>query len=216
MNEKKIITNLDELNELGRAQEIDLEKENKLVREITSNLKKVMRKGNITALSAPAIGYNKRIFCVDFSDSEIKTFINPLISYAEGLQLSREECTSIPGKQYIRPRNTIVDIYYQTPTGEIKNNRFEGVAATVFQHEIDHLEGITLEDIGLEVDNDFDEATQEEREEIINMYLDSLDLRRKDLNEEINSDEELKLVADRFRFIEALTRGDITLEPLEE
>ena len=32
-----------------------------------------MKKHNLTSLSAPAIGYNKRIFCIDFSDKEIKT-----------------------------------------------------------------------------------------------------------------------------------------------
>ena len=71
--------------------------------------------------------------------------------------------------------NTTVDIIYETPTGKIKTNRFSDVAAFVIQHEIDHLECVTLEDIGLEIESDFEEATQDERNEIINMYLDSLD-----------------------------------------
>lgn len=208
--------NLDELNELGRAQEIDVEKENKLVREIVSTIKSTMKKNNLVSLSAPGVGYNKRIFCVDFSDLEIKTFINPIITNATGLQLSREVCSSIPNKEYIRPRNTTIDLIYQTPQGVVKTNRYEGVAAFVFQHELDHLEGVTLEDMGLEIDSDFDEASDEDRSEIINMYLDSLDLRQKDLDAEIEADDELKVVSDRLRFIEALAKGDITLEALEE
>lgn len=215
MKEKRIM-NLDELNELGRAQEIDVEKENKLVREIVSTIKSVMKKNNLVSLSAPGVGYNKRIFCVDFSDLEIKTFINPIITNATGLQLSREICSSIPNKEYIRPRNTTIDLIYQTPQGIVKTNRYEGVAAFVFQHELDHLEGVTLEDMGLEIDSDFDEASDEERSEIINMYLDSLDLRQKDLDAEIEADDELKIVSDRLRFVEALAKGDITLEALEE
>lgn len=212
----KEVVNLEELNKLGRAQEIDHEKSGKLLREITSNIKRTMRKTGLISLSAPGIGYNKRIFCIDFSDKEIKSFINPVVTNATGLQLVRESCSSIPGKEYLVPRNSTIDVIYETPTGQIKTNRLKDVVAFVFQHEIDHLNGVTLEDIGLEVDSDFDEATAEEREEIIDMYLDSLDLRQRYLEETINSDEELKLVSDRLRFVEALARGDIEFEKQEE
>ena len=215
MNEKPIL-NLNELNSLGRAQEINREKDGKLLIEITANIKKTMRKNGLTSLSAPGIGYNKRVFCIDFSDQEIKTFINPVITNAEGLQLAKEICSSIPGKEYIRPRNTTVDIIYETPTGKIKTNRFSDVAAFVIQHEIDHLECVTLEDIGLEIESDFEEATQDERNEIINMYLDSLDLRQKDLDTEIESDDELKVVSERLKFTEALAKGEITFDKLDE
>lgn len=215
MNEKPIL-NLNELNSLGRAQEINREKDGKLLREITANIKKTMRKNGLTSLSAPGIGYNKRVFCIDFSDQEIKTFINPVITNAEGLQLAKEICSSIPGKEYIRPRNTTVDIIYETPTGKIKTNRFSDIAAFVIQHEIDHLECVTLEDIGLEIESDFEEATQDERNEIINMYLDSLDLRQKDLDTEIESDDELKVVSERLKFTEALAKGEITFDKLDE
>ena len=215
MNEKPIL-NLNELNSLGRAQEINREKDGKLLREITANIKKTMRKNGLTSLSAPGIGYNKRVFCIDFSDQEIKTFINPVITNAEGLQLAKEICSSIPGKEYIRPRNTTVDIIYETPTGKIKTNRFSDGAAFVIQHEIDHLECVTLEDIGLEIESDFEEATQDERNEIINMYLDSLDLRQKDLDTEIESDDELKVVSERLKFTEALAKGEITFDKLDE
>ena len=73
-----------------------------------------------------------------------------------------------------------------------------------------------MEDIGLEVDSDFDEATEEERQEIIEMYLDSLDLRQQYLEEVINDDEELHIVSERLRFIEALAKGEIALEELQE
>ncbi len=208
--------NLEELDKLGRSQEIDYEKEGKLLREIVGNIKRTMRKKELISLSAPGIGYNKRIFCIDFSDKEIKSFVNPVISNAEGLQLVREQCSSIPGKEYLVPRNSVLDIIYETPTGVIKTNRFKDVVAFVFQHEIDHLNGVTLEDIGLEVDSDFDNASQEEREEIIEMYLDSLDLRQKYLEEVINSDEELKMVSDRLKFVEALAKGEITFEEQKE
>lgn len=210
------INNLEELVELGRAEEIDTEKENKLVREIVSKIKRTMRKNNLTSLSAPAVGYNKRIFCVDYSDNEIKTYINPVVSLREGIHLSREVCSSIPGKEYIIPRNNIINIYYQRPNGEIKVQEFKGLASNVLQHEIDHLEGVTLDDMGLEIDKDFDEATEEERLEIINMYLDSLDIMLKDVKEEIEEDSELKAVSDRLNFTEAVVSGKVKLMKEED
>lgn len=212
----KEVVSLGQLNSLGRAQEIDHEKEAKLLREAVANVKRTMRKKDLISLSAPGVGYNKRIFCIDFSDKEIKTFVNPVIQYADGLQLVREQCSSIPDKEFLVPRNTVIDLIYETPTGGIQTKRFKDVVAFVIQHEINHLEGVTLEDIGLEVDSDFDEATEEERQEIIEMYLDSLDLRQQYLEEVINDDEELHIVSERLRFIEALAKGEIALEELQE
>lgn len=210
------INNLEELVELGRAEEIDTEKENKLVREIVSKIKRTMRKNNLTSLSAPAVGYNKRIFCVDYSDNEIKTYINPVVSIREGIHLSREVCSSIPGKEYIIPRNNVINIYYQRPNGEVKIQEFKGLASNVLQHEIDHLEGITLDDMGLEIDKDFDEATDEERLEIVNMYLDSLDIMLKDVKEDIENNEELKVISDRLNFTEAVVSGKVKLMKEED
>lgn len=210
------INNLEELVELGRAEEIDTQKENKLVREIVSKIKRTMRKNNLTSLSAPAVGYNKRIFCVDYSDNEIKTYINPVVSLREGIHLSREVCSSIPNKEYIIPRNNVINIYYQRPNGEVKIQEFKGLASNVLQHEIDHLEGITLEDMGLEIDKDFDEATEEERLEIVNMYLDSLDIMLKDVKEDIENNEELKVISDRLNFTEAVVSGKVKLMKEED
>ena len=212
---KSIITDLAKLDEQGRAEEIDIKKENKEMREIITFIKRTMRKNNLVSLSAPAIGYNKRIFCVDFSDKEIKTFINPLVTNLSGLELTREVCSSIPGKEFIRPRHSTIDIIYTNPQGIIKSNQFKGLAATVIQHELDHLDGITLADIGLEIEPDFDEGTEEEKFEIINMYLDSLDLAREDLIKDFQKDENLKKEYEADKFMEMLGQGKIKLEAVQ-
>lgn len=211
-----IITNLQDLINVGRCQEVDLEKELKEAREIIKNIKRTLRKNDsIVALSAPALGYNKRIFCVDYSDNEIKTYINPVIMNATGIQLSREVCSSLPGKEYIRPRNSEIDVIFQRPTGEINTQRFKGVAACTIQHEIDHLDGINLSDIGLEIDSDFDDASDDEKQQIIDMYLDSLDIKRSSIHDEIKEDPELNKISENLRFTEALARGDIKLEKID-
>lgn len=194
-----------------RAIEIDIKTENKLMREIISALKHTIELNNIVSLSAPAIGYDKRIFCIKF-DTEIKTFINPVIIQSKGIQLSREICTSIPGKTFIRPRNNDITVIYQKPSGPSESRQLVGLSAIVFQHELDHLEGLLLSDIGLEIDDDFENASEEEREEVINYYLDSLDLKRKELEDEIQSNEELKQLSDGIKFMESVYKGETQIE----
>ena len=177
-----------------RAEEINYEKDYSLMKEIIAKIKKTMKKNNLTSLSAPAIGHNKRIFCVDFSDKEIKTFINPMVLLTNGMELTREVCSSIIGKEFIRPRHTTIDIIYQRPDGTIKQNQFKGMAATVIQHELDHLDAITLNDIGLEIDSDFDEATDEERFAITDMYLKHLSEKHDNLVNEIEQDNTAKIM----------------------
>jgi peptide deformylase len=206
---KDIIT--DELKISDRAVEIDIKTENKEMRDIIKEIKDTMRKKNLKSLSAPAIGYNKRIFCIDFSDLEIKTFINPIIVEAKGISLSKETCTSIPGKFFIRPRNNDLAVVYQSPTGKVESRQIVGMAAYVFQHEMDHLDGILLSDIGLEIDDDFEKASEEDRMEVINAYLDCLDLKQKEISTEIENDPELKQISDASKFMESVYKGETEL-----
>lgn len=213
MSCKEILTlenNEIELSE--RAVEIDLRTQNKEAREIISEIKKTMREKGLASLSAPAIGYSRRIFCIDFKDKEIKTFINPIIVNAKGIQLSREKCTSIPGKEYIRPRNSEIDVMFQNPLAKPTSRKLIGLAAIVFQHEMDHIDGLLLSDVGLEIDEDFDNASEEERQEVVEAYLDSLDLMHKEINKEIEEDKELKQIDDARKFMTSVYKGETKLE----
>lgn len=199
-----------ELKLSDRATEINYAVDNKLIREIVSSLKHTIEKNNITALSAPAIGYEYRIFCIKFNE-EIKTFINPIIMDAKGLQLSREKCTSIPNKEFIIPRNNDLTVAYQRPTGKIETRQIVGLAALVFQHEMQHLDGILLCDLGLEIDNQWDEATDDERAEVLKEFLDSLDLYSSELEKEIQTDPELKQMSDAIDFMASVQTGETKL-----
>lgn len=210
---KDILTVDEHFDELStRCDEIDVRKDASAMREINKALKDTMRSKELVSLSAPAIGFDKRIFCLNFQDTEIKTFINPVIVEAKGLTLAKETCTSIPDKTFIRPRNTSVKVFYQRPTGQTESREFLGLAAVKIQHEIDHLDGLLLSDVGLEVDEDFENASEDERAEIVNEYLDSLDLKSKELGKEIEEDPQLKETSDAIKFIESVYRGETKLE----
>ena len=211
---KDIIT--DELQLSERAVEIDVRTQATEMREVIKALKDTMRAKGLSSLSAPAIGYNRRIFCIDFKDSEIKTFINPIIAQAKGMQLSIEKCVCIPDKEFMRPRNNDLMIIYQRPTGQIENRQIVGMSAIVFQHELDHLDGLLISDVGIEIDEDFHNATEEEQQEIINAYLDALDIKKKEIDTEINTNPELKQLSDGIDFMESVYKGETKIEPIKE
>ena len=77
---------------------------------------------------------------------------------------------------------------------------------------IDHLDGLILSDVSLEIDEDFDRATEEERAEVIKMYLESLDLCAEELTNDVNSDEDGRKLADAIRFIESVKKGETIVE----
>lgn len=206
---KEIITELDKLGD--RADEIDVKKDNNEMREIILELKETLREHkNGVGLAAPQIGYNRRIFVINFN-GDIRTFINPVITEAKGLTLNREGCLSLPGKEYLRPRNTEISVFYQTPLGKIESRKLIGLAACVFQHELDHLDGITLADIGLEIDEQFDKATEEEKDQVINAYLDSLDIKRKAAEEVVEENKDLKQQMDAINFIKAVNNKEVEI-----
>ena len=206
---------IDEEKLIGRCEEIDVVKQGPLMREIIKALKDTMDANNLRSLSASQIGYDKRIFCIRF-DVEIKTFINPVIVKASGLELAQETCTSFPGRTFLRPRNNDIKVMYQRPLGQVETRQLLGKAAVVFQHCLDHLDGINLPDISLEIDEDWDTLTDSEKEEIIGNYLDSIDLRNKDLTQQVEEDPDAKELKEGIEFLESVYKGETKLEPVKK
>lgn len=211
---KEIITDYDKLSEWSEV--IDPKKEGKLCQQIIGELKATMRANNLEYLTAPQIGYTKRIFCVRFNNNDYRTFINASISNMAKLTIAREECSSIPGKRFIIPRYNMIEMLYYTPMGQVEARKIMGRSAWVVHHCVDHLDGALTSDIGLEIDDMFDNASEDERAEVIKMYMEALDLRQKQLQEEIEADEDLKKMDDAIKFMDSVRKGETTLEPVYE
>jgi len=95
-------------------------------------------------LAAPQIGVQKRFFVFDHDD-EPGVIINPVIVESRGEAEFTEGCLSIPGLHFeiIRPAEIHVKGY--DLDGKEIDLELDDFAARVFQHEIDHLEGILME-----------------------------------------------------------------------
>lgn len=212
-NNLKIITDTDKLSK--RAQEVNAVSDKKNVDKVINKLKTILTKNkNLVALSAPQIGKDMRVFCINFA-GDIRAFINPMISKSEGLTLVRENCASIPDKEFIVPRNEKIIAFYQKPGGVPESNRFESVAAQVFQQQVNLLDGVLISDFGLEVFEEFDQATEEEKTEVINLYLDNLKTLSAKFESDIENSKDLKEISNAIKFMTAVANNEVTLESKE-
>ena len=210
----KIITDLSKLSD--RCDEISPFAEEKRVTKIVNDLKDTLIDNpNLVALCAPQLGHKLRIFCIKFANKEIKSFVNPMITKSEGIHLCREFNPSIPGKEYIMSRNDKIILTFQTPTGKIEENIFEGVVAEVIQQQVNMLDGVLLSDFGLEVLPEFDKASKEEQDQVINWWLDSLKEKNEALAKEIDSNEDLFKIKKAIEFMTKVASGEVKTEEVE-
>lgn len=217
MNILDYIYDVDQLSQ--SSTEIDTKKDSAEMRDIISSIKQKMEQDNLTALSAPQIGKQRRIFCIKFTEKKkgkktaesIRTFVNPVITGIRGLFIDRESDICLPEKQYIIVRNKDISIVYQNPLGNPVSQKYSGKAAAVIQLMMDHLDGVLLSDLGLEIDERFDAASEEEKNELLDAYMKSLDLQKKQLDEYIENDKELKSIKDAVSFIQSVREGETQL-----
>ena len=133
-----------------------LRKVSKEVKDIDQKLSKIydemcilMNNEKGIGLAAPQIGINERFFISkDFSNDSDQTiiFINPEIIEADDIVESKEGCLSIPGHyDYVKRNNRILVSYFDL-SGKNEKKEFSDIQSIVFQHELDHLDGILFPD----------------------------------------------------------------------
>lgn len=195
-----------------RSDEIDVRKENKLVKSIVLDLKFAIRKYGVLGMCANQIGTPVRIIVLNFN-GDLRAFINPLITKAEGLSFNREVLPNLPGKNYLVPRYNNISVTFMTANGKIQDCNLLGVAAHIMQQQVDLLEGILISDVGFEIDEDFENASEEEKAKVMELFLESIDLKREELEKEINEDDDLRKMREGIDFIQSVQRGETKVEP---
>jgi peptide deformylase len=104
---------------------------------------------NAAGLAAPQIGYNIRVMTVSDEKRTPTLVINPEITFRSPEQkIVTEGCLSIPGNSYKVSRPRVIKVKYYDIKGREVVARLSDWSARVFCHEYDHLEGITIDQIG--------------------------------------------------------------------
>jgi peptide deformylase len=97
-------------------------------------------------LAAPQIGVLKRIIIVNFND-KIEAFINPAVEIINGEKIEDEEgCLSIYSIKTKVKRAKKIKIKAIDLKGEKIELEAEDMLSRIFQHEVDHLNGILFID----------------------------------------------------------------------
>jgi len=128
--------------------DINSEFYNKLVVELVETLKST--EGGV-GLAAPQIGVNRRVVCVQRVDKEgepLEVYPNIRITAMRGdKECGGEGCLSVPDMYGQVMRSRDIDIAYTSvETMNDTTERIRGFAAVIFQHEVDHLEGVIYTD----------------------------------------------------------------------
>jgi peptide deformylase len=104
-------------------------------------------------IAAPQIGELVRVAVVDVSahpkalrSHGLLVFVDPVLVAAEGEELGREGCLSIPDLTGNVRRATWVRVEARSAAGEPVVVDAEGFEARAIQHELDHLDGILFVD----------------------------------------------------------------------
>jgi|GEM_PF-2208283 len=130
----------------------------KELRSIEKRLKDLGKnEPTMAGLAAPQIGIFKRVVMVDMNVAKrrdnsdtppnFQVFVNPQIIWKSvEVERDREACFSAGPFAAIIPRAKKVKVCAYTTSGELIVEDFEGYLARVFQHEIDHLDGIRFPD----------------------------------------------------------------------
>lgn len=102
-------------------------------------------------IAGPQVGINRRIVAVQRFDKDGEPFeFYPNIrieSLSGGIVYGQEGCLSVPGRRGIVPRHKVIAVSWKDPvTLETVRDTVQGFSAIIFQHEIDHLEGVLYTD----------------------------------------------------------------------
>lgn len=122
--------------------------------KLVDDMVDTMREAPGVGLAAPQIGISKRIIVVEFGDEanesipkQLYVMINPeIIKESNDKVPGVEGCLSVPGVVGRVNRSRVVTLRGQNIHGKPVKIRTQGWLARIFQHEIDHINGVLYTD----------------------------------------------------------------------
>jgi peptide deformylase len=146
---------------------------------LIEDMVETMRAAPGVGLAAPQVGVSQRLIVVEFGDEEdgadaqekpkkLYTLVNPEITrLSKETVIGTEGCLSIPEYVGDVERAEAVTVNAQTRHGQPVTIKAKGWLARIFQHEVDHLDGVLFPDRAEKVYRleDVEEKPEENEEE---------------------------------------------------
>lgn len=124
------------------------------LQDLITNMVETMREAPGVGLAAPQVGAAERVIVVEFGDEnddqvphKLYTLVNPeIIRFSRESEIGVEGCLSIPGflGEVERAEKVVVKGFNRH--GQSVKIKANGWLARIFQHEIDHLDGVLFTD----------------------------------------------------------------------
>lgn len=122
--------------------------------KLLDDMLETVREAPGVGLAAPQVGIDLRATVIEYPDDEenpeatMRTYelLNPEIIKAKGSEVGQEGCLSIPGIAADVDRATFVLVRAQDRYGKEFRIKVYDWLARIFQHEIDHLQGVLMTD----------------------------------------------------------------------
>jgi len=149
-------------------------KVDKNVQTVIDDMIETMREAPGVGLAAPQIGLSERIIVVEYFEREedeekedapkkVWALLNPeIVKSSDETVLGVEGCLSIPGLVGEVERHAAIHIKGLNRYGKPTRIKAEGWLARIFQHEIDHLNGVLFPDRATRVWKPQDEVEAEQ------------------------------------------------------
>jgi peptide deformylase len=160
MSLRKIVTLPDPVL---RRKAREVTKFDKDLHTLIDDMVETMREAPGVGLAAPQIGLSERLIVIEYYEREedeedeeapkkVWAVINPeIVKVSEETALGAEGCLSIPGLVGEVERHTEVQVKGLNRHGKPMKIKAKGWLARIFQHEIDHLNGVLFPDRAVRV-----------------------------------------------------------------
>jgi len=106
----------------------------------------LMQKEGGIGLAANQVGERTRVFVIEIDGKRWTCFNPQVLDYSNDLTEFNEGCLSFKGETCIIKRPAVITVSYYNHSGIEHIETLDGLAARCFQHELDHLNGITMHD----------------------------------------------------------------------
>jgi peptide deformylase len=111
--------------------------------ELANNLIETMKEHRGLGLSANQCGLPYRVFVL-WSQTPLVCFNPRVVDQKSDAVMLEEGCLSYPHLFLKVKRPSIIKVRFQDVTGQMQNEKFIGMTARTFLHELDHLNGISF------------------------------------------------------------------------
>jgi peptide deformylase len=128
------------------------------IRALLDDMVETLRAAPGVGLAAPQIGISQRVIVVEYAEEpeeegepapapKLYLLVNPeIVRRSSAMVFGHEGCLSVPGFSGDVERHEGVTVEGFNPHGDKVRIRAKGWLARIFQHEIDHLDGVLFTD----------------------------------------------------------------------